>query len=62
MSKQTVKCSVCKQPMKTAFGSSLNQIGGVTCRRCFGEQSYGGNLKNYSQVAAAQLVTNAVSD
>lgn len=62
MSQKTVKCSVCQQPMKTAFGSSLNKIGGVTCRRCFGEQSYGGNTGNYAQVAATQLVTNAGSD
>lgn len=63
MSSKQVKCAVCKQPIRTAFGSALNKIEPVTCRRCFGEQSYGGAKANtYSQVAAAQLVTGAISD
>jgi hypothetical protein len=38
-----VKCSVCNRSIRTAFGSVLNKTQPVLCRRCFGEQSYGGS-------------------
>ena len=58
MADKQVKCSVCKQPMTTAFGSALNRIGPVTCRRCFGEQSYGGKNSGSHPIPAGQLVSS----
>ena len=52
---KTVPCSVCKRPMRTAFGSNLLKIRPVVCRNCFGEQSYGGSSSKNSLVPAAQM-------
>ena len=53
---KSIACSVCKRPIRTAFGSALNKIRPVVCRNCFGEQSYGGSAASkYSPVPAAQM-------
>jgi len=38
-----VKCSSCGQPIKTAFGTVGVSSAPLLCRRCFGEESYGGS-------------------
>jgi len=51
-----IKCSVCGQPIKTAFGSMLSTHASLVCRRCFGEQSYRGSSRtNYSAVSSGSV-------
>jgi len=34
------KCSVCGQPVKTAFGAIPMRKAPLVCRRCFGDTTY----------------------
>jgi len=38
-------CSVCREPIKTVQGAMRLSDAPLVCRRCFGEQSYGGASK-----------------